>query len=550
MKIAIAQHDFMVGDVWGNVEKIVETARRAEGSADLVVFSEMCLTGYPPRDLLERRWLLEASRRGVERLAALTASLDELGIVVGAPVSTGRRTGTGLYNAGLLLYGGRVEATAAKALLPTYDVFDESRYFDTAPEISTIPFKGERLGLTICEDALTSPGLLSDRLYTKEPVALLAHQKPTVFINISASPFHTGKDELRFDCLASHARKHDIPFVYANQVGGNDELIFDGRSFAVDGEGRPLVVLPAFEQGFAVVDTEASSPVGDYEPLERVESVYQALVLGLHDYLTKCGFEKAVCGMSGGIDSAVCCSLAVASLGRENVLGITMPSPYSSPSSAAYARLQADRLGIELREIPISEPYEAFKRVLAEPLGLGADVGVTLENIQARTRGDILMAFSNERGYLVLSTGNKSELSVGYCTLYGDMTGGLAPLGDVLKTQVYELAEHMNRTAGRERIPRNTITKPPSAELKPGQTDQDKLPAYDVLDAILRAYIEEDATADQIIASGRDEATVRQVVRMVDLAEYKRQQAAPVLKVSSRAFGIGRRVPIAQRFVK
>lgn len=545
MKVTIAQLNPVVGDIRGNLALAVAALSEAnDGGSDLVVFPELFLVGYPPRDLLERPWFIRNVETAVADLVAASARYPDTGMIIGAPFPTGRNPGKGLVNAALFIAGGKIEAVVQKSLLPTYDVFDEARHFDPAETIRAIPFKGEILGISICEDAWNDPSFWPEgRLYDLDPIAELALQGATVLINISASPFHMGKDELRYKMIRNHALKQKLPFLFVNQVGGNDELIFDGCSMCFNRNGDLTAVGPYFEAALFTVDT-AQDAAGDFEPLERVASVYQALVLGLHDYIHKCGFRRAVIGLSGGIDSALTACLAVAAIGRENVLGITMPSRYSSTGSVADSRILTENLGIEFRVIPLESIYRAYLDTLA-PHFAERDSDVTEENIQARIRGNILMAFSNKYGHLALSTGNKSELAVGYCTLYGDMSGGLSVISDVPKTLVYELSQYVNRE--REVIPADIITKAPSAELRPDQKDQDSLPPYDILDQILHYYIEEMCSAEEIAALGFDFETVLWVARTVDRNEYKRKQAAPGLKVTSKAFGGGRRMPVAKK---
>jgi NAD+ synthase (glutamine-hydrolysing) len=545
MRVTLAQVNPTVGDICGNLAKLTEVLAQVPGNADLVVFPELYLVGYPPRDLLERPGLMAGVRQAVQDLKELSRSYASLGILVGAPRPTGQARGKGLYNAALLIHQGEVVGYRDKSLLPTYDVFDETRYFDASRIIKPIPFKGKRLGVTICEDAWCQEEAWCQRLYDLDPVSMVAEQGADVLINLSASPFQVGKEETRYRIMGRHARKYGRPFIYINQVGGNDELIFDGRSLAFDGRGEPLAALPAFQEACVTVDlTQAGTP-GLYVPQEPLATIYGALLLGLRDYLRKCGFRRVVVGLSGGVDSAVVAALAVKALGPENVLGVAMPSLYSSPASLADARELAANLGIELRVVPITPIYQAYKASLQEHFPV-EPIDVTLENIQARIRGNILMAFSNRFGHLVLSTGNKSELAVGYCTLYGDMSGGLAVLADVPKTMVYELARFLNRE--RPLIPEAILTKVPSAELRPDQKDQDTLPPYDILDQIIEHYLVESRSAQEIIDLGFAPETVRWVIRAIDHNEYKRRQAAPGLRVTSKAFGMGRRIPIAAKY--
>jgi len=549
MKVTLAQLNPTIGDFAGNLAKIEQTlAACAAEAPDLIVLPELFLTGYPPRDLLERAWFIQQAGEAVEKLLAISRTVPRRAILVGVPLPTGRPNGKGLYNAALLIQDGRVRFQQNKSLLPTYDVFDEARYFDPAQTIATVALGDETLGITICEDAWTDPELWLRMPYDRDPVADLAAAGATVLINISASPFWAGKEQNRFRLVRGHAARHRLPFIFVNQVGANDELIFDGRSLAVDRAGRPLAVFPALAEHVQTVDT-AVEAMGNswqpYAPQPLIESVYEALLSGIRDYARKTGFRQVVLGLSGGIDSAVVCALAAAALGRENVLGVTMPSRFSSGGSVADSQHLAANLGIRCLTIPIADVHDAYLEVLT-PFFAGRSPDIAEENIQARIRGNYLMALSNKFGYLVLTTGNKSELAVGYCTLYGDMSGGLAVIADVPKTMVYELARFINR--GGEIIPDTCLTKPPSAELRPNQTDQDTLPPYDILDGILKLYVDEGRSKAEIVAAGFDSQTVAWVLRTVDRNEYKRWQAAPGLKVTSKAFGMGRRMPVAARY--
>jgi NAD+ synthase (glutamine-hydrolysing) len=545
MKITLAQLNPVVGDVSGNLEKVAVTLKQEHQASDLVVFPELFLTGYPPRDLLEKPALIARVQEALDDLVSLSSRYPGIGILVGAPLRTGQDTGKGLCNCAVLIHQGQVRLRQGKSLLPTYDVFDETRYFDPAPEVEVVPFAGEVLGISICEDAWYDPELWDRHLYAKDPIQMQVERGATVLLNISASPFQVGKEEVRYRLLRPHARKHKIPLVYVNQVGGNDELIFDGRSLAFDPAGEPLAVLPGFREAVTTVDLTRPGTPGLYAAAEPIATVHEALLLGLKDYLGKCNFRRAVVGLSGGVDSAVTCCLAAFALGRENVLGVLMPSPYTSRESIEDSMILAGNLGVEVKLIPITPIYQSYREGLQEPLEL-AEIDVTLENIQARIRGNILMAISNKYGHMVLSTGNKSELAVGYCTLYGDMSGGLCVLADVPKTMVYELARYLNRA--REIIPSQIIHKAPSAELRPNQKDQDTLPAYDILDQIMNYYLTERYAYGDIVQLGFDPDTVKWVIGAIDRNEYKRRQAAPGLKITSKAFGMGRRIPIAARF--
>jgi len=543
VKIALAQLNPTVGDIAGNTARIGALIDRAAAEgAELVVFGELSVVGYPPKDLLRKRRFVDAAVRAVE---ALARRCDRVAALVGFVRPTPEGQGRPLQNVAGLLAGGRVREVHVKTLLPTYDVFDETRYFEPGRQARCIELGGLRIGLSICED-LWDAEALGRPLYGADPLAELAGLGAQVVVNMAASPYEMGKARLREDLFARQAARCRAPIVYVNQVGGNDELVFDGASCVIGPNGQVQARAKSFAEDLLVVDLPGGS--ARQEPLgEEVQRLAAAIRLGLRDYVAKCGFSRVVLGLSGGIDSAVVATLAADALGPANVLGLAMPSRYSSDHSLADARALAENLGIEFRVIPIEPVHAAFEQALAETLA-GGQADVAGENVQARIRGSLVMAASNALGPLALATGNKSELSTGYCTLYGDMCGGLAPIGDVLKTVVYRLAQQLNAESGGERIPRSSLAKPPSAELKPNQTDQDKLPPYDLLDAILARYIEQDKTGEEIIAEGFDPATVAGVIRMVDLAEYKRKQAAPVLKVTARAFGAGRRMPIAQRF--
>jgi NAD+ synthase (glutamine-hydrolysing) len=546
MKVAMAQMNPTVGDVTGNLALMEDTLRRcAPQKPDLVVFPELFLVGYPPRDLLNRADFVQHCQEAVLRLQEISGNYPETGILMGTVTPTRRAAGNGLYNSALLIYRGSVLFRQHKSLLPTYDVFDESRYFDPAPEVETSPFRGEVLGISICEDAWNDPEFWPRRSYPLDPVEILARRKATVLINISASPFYVGKEEVRFRLIRSHARKYEMPFILVNQVGANDELIFDGRSLFMDARGEVVETFPAFHEHLETIGTSAAGDPRQYIPQDRIESIYQALNLGIRDYARKCGFAKAALGLSGGIDSSLACCLAAEALGPENVLGVAMPSRYSSQASLEDARRLAEKLGIDFRTIPIDDIFSGYLQSLKDEFA-GTHPDVTEENIQARIRGNILMALSNKFGYLVLSPGNKSEMAVGYCTLYGDMSGGLSVLSDVPKTMVYELAEYINREEAV--IPEEIITKAPSAELRPNQKDQDTLPPYEVLDPILNLYVDQERPVKDIVAQGFDPQTVQWIVRAVNRNEYKRRQAAPGLKVTSKAFGMGRRMPIAARY--
>jgi NAD+ synthase (glutamine-hydrolysing) len=563
-RIALAQIDPTVGDLDGNAAAIRGATERARAAgAGLVIFPELALCGYPPRDLLD---LPEFVERAARTLAALAAPADwsrGVSVVFGFPERVEGAPPPGLMNSAALLSGGRVAAVGRKSLLPTYDVFDETRYFLPAssataaavPELAGDPPAGLRLGLSICEDIWNDERFWQRPRYQRDPIAELVQGGAALVANLSASPYALGKPALRERMLAASARSHGVPIAYVNQVGGNDALVFDGGSMLLAPDGRVLLRAPLFEEALLLADPDGGRPevLGlDGRPLPpagpapdpEADELFRALALGVRDYVRKCGFRSAVVGLSGGIDSALTACLAAEALGPGQVLGVAMPSRYSSGHSREDARALAEALGVRFMEIPIEPMHAAFLGQLRQ--ATGAPLGDLAEqNVQARIRGQILMALSNDTGGLVLSTGNKSELAVGYCTLYGDMAGGLAVIGDLPKTLVYRVSRAANARAGRQLIPERTFTKPPSAELKPGQVDQDSLPPYDVLDDILHAYLEERRGAEEIVARGHPAETVRRVLRMVLMSEYKRRQAAPVLKVSEKAFGEGRRFPIA-----
>jgi NAD+ synthase/NAD+ synthase (glutamine-hydrolysing) len=551
MRLALAQLNFTVGAFEANFARMRDAVERARAAgADLVVFSELAATGYPPRDLLTHSGFVEANLALVDRLAALTD--EQLGVLVGYAAPNPSPEGKRLFNAAALCHRGRIVATRSKSLLPTYDVFDEDRYFEPAHDVSPVDFKGIRIGLTICEDLWNARGTWPKRLYHRDPVDEVARAGADLLINISSSPFTLGKAALRREMVGEEARRHQRYFFYLNQVGGNDELIFDGHSLGFDPAGHVVLRARDFEEDFLVYDVPLGAVGGARPPGspalcrtvsgDRVEEAWHALRLGLADYVRKCGFRDVIVGLSGGIDSALTATLAAAALGPDHVTGVAMPSRYSSDHSLRDAEALARTLGIRYHVVPIDHTFSAFLETLA-PVFEGLPEDVTEENLQARTRGAVLMAFANKFGAILLSTGNKSELAVGYCTLYGDMAGGLAVISDVPKTLVYDLARFVNRD--REVIPASTMTKPPSAELRPGQTDQDTLPPYDVLDRILEAYVERNLDIEEIVRLGLDPLTVERVVRMIDRAEYKRRQAAPGLKITTKAFGVGRRYPIA-----
>ncbi|MBU1355424.1 MAG: NAD+ synthase [Candidatus Edwardsbacteria bacterium] len=546
MKITICQLNPLVGDIEGNARKITGVLAQTKAQKpDLIIFPELFLTGYPPRDLLEKPWFIDRCGAAIKELTEASFDYPDTGLIFGAPTPTGRNIGKGLFNSAVLIHKGKYTCQH-KTLLPSYDVFDEVRYFDPADSVGLVDFKGQKLGMTICEDAWNHPDLWPKRKpYDYDPVADLAKMGASLLINISASPFEAGKERTRFELIGRHAKKHGLPFIYVNQIGGNDELVFDGRSFGVDKNGQMAWSLPAFQEDVVTIDSSLSGKPAELPVQDEIESIYSALKLGVRDYFRKCGFNQAVVGLSGGIDSAVVAAIAAEALGPDNVLGITMPSPFSSQGSVDDSRKLADKLGIQIKEISITEIYEKYLEILEPHFG-EKPPDIAEENIQARIRGNILMAVSNKFGHLVLTTGNKSELAVGYCTLYGDMSGGLAVISDIPKTMVYKLAEYINRD--REIIPRAIITKAPSAELRADQKDQDTLPPYEVLDRILAGYLEGDLSIDQLVGQGLDRDTVEWVIQAIRVNEHKRKQAAPGLKVTSKAFGGGRRMPIAAKY--
>ncbi len=541
MKIALAQVNTTVGDIRGNRDCVIRALGKAEAlGADLAVFPELCLTGYPPRDLLGLHGFVEANLRALQEIAVLSKSI---GIVLGFVDRNPKKEGKNFYNSAAFLSEGKVQAVIHKTLLPTYDVFDEDRYFESADRVQLVQFRGRTLGISICEDAWNSEDFWSRPLYSTDPIRSQVEKGADLLINISASPFEMGKPRLRFQMLQDHVQKHRVPLVYVNLVGGNDDLLFDGNSLAIGKDGNVIVQGQGFSEDLLIADMESAEDRG-YREGESLENLFQALVMGTRDYTRKCGFKSAVLGLSGGIDSAIVACIAAQALGPANVLGVSMPSMYSATESFEDARALSRNLGIHFETIPIKPVFEVYRESLASSFS-GYPENETEENLQARIRGTILMALSNKLGHLVLSTGNKSELAAGYCTLYGDMVGGLAVISDVPKTMIYRLAAHINRT--RETIPLNTIQRPPSAELRPNQTDQDTLPEYDILDGILKLRVEEQWSVEEIVAQGYNRQTVERVVQMIQVNEYKRRQAAIGLKVTTRAFGPGRRMPIAMK---
>jgi NAD+ synthase/NAD+ synthase (glutamine-hydrolysing) len=551
MKIALCQINPTIGDFDGNCARIEASAKQARAlGAELAVFSEMCVMGYPARDLLERPAFLDAHERALSRLCENLKAI--LPCLVGCVRRRNSHVGRPLHNSCALIADGKIQAFGDKSLLPTYDVFDEDRYFQPAEAPTLIEFNGRKLGLTICEDCWNDKNFWVERKYRVDPVEQLVQRGADAILNLSASPYNIGKLAAKTNMLCALARKHARPLLYVNQVGGNDELIFDGRSMAIDAQGNLRELGPAFDEGVVVFDIDRPagvSPASIDNPLPVEEEVHRALVLGTRDYARKCGFKSAVLGLSGGIDSALVAAIAAEAFGPDNVTGVAMPSRYNSEQSLVDARDSAARLGIHFEVVKIEGVVGAFSAALKNAFE-GTAQGVTEENIQARIRGVLLMAMSNKFGHLLLTTGNKSELATGYCTLYGDMCGGLAVISDLYKTMVYRLARHLNAiNPNRPPIPESSLSKAPTAELRPNQKDQDSLPPYDLLDDILKEVIENQHGGAELIAKGFDPSTVKKVLRMIDVNEYKRRQAAPGLKVTTKAFGTGRRIPIAQKIV-
>jgi len=546
MKITLAQINPVVGDIKGNLDIIKSIIAKNSSSSDLIVFPEMCLTGYPPRDLLENRTFISETTKALKSLTQYTADFKDTGIIIGSPTPSGRTYLKPLFNSAVLLCGGKTLFVQHKTLLPTYDVFDEGRYFNNAVSVSTVRFKGKVLGISICEDMWYDYYDKAGMAYGSNPLDTLAKKGAEIFINISASPFYLGKEKERLDIIKNNAVRYKAPFVFVNQTGANDELVFDGKSICVDKHGNTVAHAAGFKEETVLADTDRKGALR-YKLQDEIASVYDALVTGVRDYVRKTGFEKTIVGLSGGIDSSVVAAIAKDALGSGNVLGISMPSEYTAAESIDYAEELASNLRIELKIIPIKGIYGAFKGTLKKELKYNDEIDISLQNIQARIRGNILMAFSNRFGSLVLSTGNKSEMAVGYCTLYGDMSGGVSVISDVPKTLVYKLAAYINRHS--EIIPRKVISRIPTAELKPGQKDRDSLPAYDMLDKILYYYIECGLSYAEIVKKGLPGKTVARVIRLVAKNEYKRKQAAPGIKVTTKSFGMGRRLPIAARYI-
>ena len=546
MKLALAQINPTIGDFLGNVRKIVEVSLTAQRQgADLVIFPELAVCGYPPADLLEKSSFLARAQQAIEEIAERVTANHPIAVLCGCPTPAPTDSGKRVMNSAMLLRDGRVEFIQSKMLLPYYDVFDEQRYFAPATKQTLYELAGERVAITICEDAWNDKNFWPQRLYPVDPVENLMHQGATLIVNLSASPYYRDKREMRRAMLAAIARRHRVPVAMVNQVGGNDTLIFDGTSLVLDEHGDTIALAKSFQEDLLLVDLSSEPRAIPPSKGDEDAAVYDALVLGTRDYVRKCGFSKAIVGLSGGIDSALVATIAAEALGADNVLGVGMPSEYSSQGSIDDARQLAQNLGIQWEMIPINDIFQQHLKAL-QPILKTYPPDITEENLQSRIRGALLMALSNKLGALVLTTGNKSEMSTGYCTLYGDMVGALAVIADVYKTCVYRLARYANRD--REIIPENTLVKPPSAELRPGQQDTDSLPPYEVLDPILEAYVERYETAEAIVQASSQPLEielVRSILRMVERSEYKRQQAAPVLKVTQKSFGVGRRFPIA-----
>lgn len=546
MKIALAQINPIIADIDGNRQLILESVDTARKSgAELVVFPEMSTIGYPPMDLLENRKLIDDNLRSIEMIARQCTDIA----VIAGYVDYNHASRPLLFNTAAFIKGGTIASSHVKSLLPTYDVFDELRYFTPAEKQESVTYKNIKIGITICEDIWNDSDYdnkfyMENRRYVTDPLRNLLKNGLDLIVNISASPYCMGKNSMKWDMISSIARKHEVPIVYVNQVGGNDSLVFDGNSFFVNRKGEFSARAKAFEEDLIIIDTNDNTSMA--VPVEdTLEDIRKALVLGIRDYLRKCGFRDVVVGLSGGIDSALTAALAAEALGPDHVTGITMPSVYSSRGSVDDSALLAKNLGIRISTIPINSLFEQYKQTLSG-MFQGRPEDVTEENIQARIRGNLLMSVSNKFGSLLLTTGNKSELATGYCTLYGDMSGGLAVISDVPKTLVFKLAKHLNRE--REIIPNTTIEKPPSAELRENQKDEDSLPPYDILDQVLECYVEKRMSSEEIVKLGFPESLVADILKKVNINEYKRIQAAPGLKVTSKAFGIGRRIPIAQRF--
>ncbi|MEY3240182.1 MAG: hypothetical protein RIR11_1620 [Bacteroidota bacterium] len=544
MKIAIAQLNYHIGNFEGNLNKMLTAVAEAKAQhADIVLFGELSVCGYPTRDFLEFDDFIRRCHASVE---VLKAASDGIGIVVGSPTRNPVAAGKDLYNSAYFLYNGEILGVQHKTLLPTYDIFDEYRYFEPASEFKVVEFKGKKIALSICEDIWNVGN--ENPLYTICPLDEMMDQKPDFILNLSASPFNHVHAETRTQIVRTNIERYKIPMFYANQTGAQTDVVFDGGSIVMSADGKVFDEMPYFEECFRVYDLEEVLKGGVHQPQpkDKVRLIHDALVMGIKDYFGKLGFRKAILGLSGGIDSALTVVLAVRALGAENVRVLLMPSQFSSDHSVNDARVLAQNLGIQYDLVPIQPMYEAFEAALKDQFW-GLPFNVTEENIQARVRGTLLMAMSNKYGNILLNTTNKSEMAVGYGTLYGDMCGGIAVLGDVYKTEVYDLARYVNKD--KEIIPLNSIEKPPSAELRPGQKDSDSLPPYDILDKLLFQYIECRQGPTELVAMGFEESLVKRVLRMVNINEFKREQAPPVIRVSTKAFGMGRRMPIVGKYL-
>jgi len=544
MKIALAQINTTIGDFEGNTQKILSFINQArQKGSNLVIFPELAIPGYPPTDYIDKPDFISANRKKLEQITH--SAPEDIGIILGYLEVNPETEGKPFYNGAAVINNGKLIGRIFKTLLPSYDVFDESRYFQPGRSNPVINFGGKRLGITICEDIWNDKDFFPERLYPTDPVETLARKGIDILINISGSPFYLGKKNLRFEIITNLAKKYQVPVLYVNQVGGNDSLIFDGSSMAVDGKGKLCSQAKEFEEDLVIFDLKTNQGEIHSASKSDEESVFKALCLGTRDYVYKCGFKKVVLGLSGGIDSSLTACVAVQALGAKNVLGVAMPSLYSSPASLEDAQILAQNLGINFLVIPITKIFQIYLDEL-KPHFAGYPEDTTEENLQARIRGNLLMALANKFNSLVLTTGNKSEMAVGYSTLYGDMCGALGVISDVPKTMVYKLARYVNQN--KATIPERVFTRPPSAELKPNQTDQDTLPPYEILDDILTEYVEKNQSIAEIIKKGHDPNVVKEVIRRIHLNEYKRKQAPPGLKVTTKAFGIGRRYPIAHRF--
>ncbi len=551
MKVVLSQLNYHIGNFAENITKIAFEVKKAEGrNADLIVFSELAVSGYPPQDLLEFGSFIEESAKAIRRLASIST---HVGILIGAPTLNPNPTGKKLFNSAYFLYHGQVQQIFHKTLLPTYDIFDEYRYFEPNREFQLLHFKGKKIAVTICEDLWfdqpADNAFSNSRLYTENPLEKLAALDPDLIINLAASPFSYLRQQVKTEIFTGNARKFRLPVIYVNQVGAQTELVFEGGSLVVDRHGRIVRSLEMFKEDSHLIDLDEllmdRLPEFPYRQWERPELIYHGLLLGIRDYFGKMGFRKAILGLSGGIDSAVTLVLAAEALGAENLIALLMPSKYSSEHSLKDAIQLAGNLGVPYEVIPIQKTFDSFLSDL-KPLFADLPEDITEENLQSRIRATLLMALSNKFGHILLNTSNKSEAAVGYGTLYGDMAGGLSVLGDVYKTDVYRLAEFINRQ--REIIPENIITKPPSAELKPNQKDTDSLPPYDILDQVLFSYIEQQKALPDIIDKGMDEKLAERIIRLVNQNEYKRYQTPPILRISSKAFGVGRRMPLVAKY--